>query len=145
MKRLMIILLCFIGMQTAAMADYDKPINVKQLPAAAQQTLAKSFKNKKVALAKKETGVLSCSYDVIFTNGDKIEFDKSGNWTEIDCKHSAVPAALVPSAISKYVKAKYPGKKILQIEKDRRNYEVELSGGLEITFNEKFQVVDIDN
>lgn len=145
MKTWIITFLCFFGMQTVAMADTDKPISVNQLPAAAQQVLTKHFSDKKVALAKKETGIFDLSYDVIFTNGDKVEFDRSGNWTEIDCKYTAVPAALIPSAIAKHVKENYPDKKIVQIEKDRKNYDVELSGGLELTFNHKFQVIDIDN
>lgn len=145
MKTWIITLLCIIGMQTAAMADSDKPITVDQLPATAQQTLAKHFKGKKAALAKKESWIIDISYDIIFTNGDKVEFDRSGNWTEIDCKYSAVPAALVPQAIARYVKENYPDRKILQIEKDRNEYDVELSGGMEITFNRKFQVTDIDN
>lgn len=145
MKKWMIALLCVFGIQVAAVADTDKPISVNQLPATAQQLITKNFSGKKVALAKMETGFFDRSYDVIFTNGDKVEFDKAGNWTEITCKHSAVPAALVPAAISKYVQAHYPGTKIIQIEKDRKEYDVELSSGLEITFNAKFQVTDIDN
>lgn len=146
MKKWMMILFCFLSVQTAmfAASDTDKLIRVKDLPAVSQQILTKHFAGKKVALVKQETELFDRSYDVIFTNGDKIEFDKAGNWTEIDCKYSKVPAALVPQAISKYVQSHYPGKTIQQIEKKRRTYEVELSGGLEITFNSKFQVTEID-
>ena len=33
-----------------------------------------------------ESGVVSRSYDVVLQNGTKLEFDKKGNLTEIDCK-----------------------------------------------------------
>ena len=46
-----------------------------------------------------ETDWFDKSYDVIFTNGDKLEFDKKGVWTEVNCKYSAVPVAVVPDAI----------------------------------------------
>lgn len=144
MKRWMMALVCLLSLQTAALADNDYPITVNQLPATAQQTLKKHFSAQKVALAKMESGLIEKSYDVIFTNGSKIEFDRNGNWTEISCKGTAVPAALIPAAISSYVKSNYPGAAIYKIEKDRRKYEVDLSNGIEITFNTRFQVIDID-
>lgn len=127
------------------MADNDKPINMTQLPTTAQQTIKKYFGNKTVALAKQESGLFEKSYDVVFNNGERVEFDRKGNWTEIDCKASAVPAGLIPAKISQYVKSTYPGAKIVQIEKDDSQYEVKLSNRLEITFNKNFQVVDIDD
>ena len=38
---------------------------------------------------------LSLIHILIFTNGDKLEFDKKGVWTEVNCKYSAVPVAVV--------------------------------------------------
>ena len=38
----------------------------------------------------------------------------------------------------------YPGVSIRKIEKDDEDYDVELSNGLDITFNKKFQVIEID-
>ena len=133
------------GVARPAMADNDKPISVRELPATAQQVIKKHFKAKKVALAKMETGLFEKSYDVVFNNGEKVEFDRRGNWTEINCKMSSVPAALVPAKITQYVKSTYPGTKILEIEKDDNQYEVKLSNRLEVTFNRNFQVVDIDD
>ena len=149
MKRIIqsavVALVCLVAFSASALADNDKPISVNQLPATAQQTINKHFKAKKVALAKMETGLFEKSYDVVFNNGEKVEFDRRGNWTEIDCKLSSVPAGLVPAKISSYVKSTYPGTKILEIEKDDSQYEVKLSNRLEVTFNKNFQVVDIDD
>lgn len=149
MKRIIqtavIALVCLVAFQVSAVADNDKPINVTQLPTTAQQTIKKYFSNKKVALAKQETGIFEKSYDIIFNNGEKVEFDRNGNWTEIDCKMSSVPANLIPAKITQYVKSTYPGIKILKIEKDDNRYEVQLSNRLEVTFNKNFQVVDIDD
>ena len=44
----------------------------------------------------------------------------------------------------KYVKATYPSCRIEEIEKDRRGYEVKLSNKLELTFDKKLNIVDID-
>ncbi len=138
-------LVCLVAFQTAAIADNDKPISISQLPATAQQVIKKHFGKKKVALAKQESGLFEKSYDVVFNNGEKVEFDRKGNWTEINCKLSSVPTALVPAKITQYVKSTYPGAKILEIEKDDSQYEVKLSNMLEVTFNRNFQVVDIDD
>jgi hypothetical protein len=149
MKRIIqsavVALVCLVAFSVSALADNDKPVNVNQLPATAQQTLKKHFSAKKVALAKMESGLFEKSYDVVFNNGEKVEFDRNGNWTEINCKMSSVPAGLVPAKITSYVKSTYPGTKILQIEKDDNRYEVKLSNRLEVTFNKNFQVVDIDD
>lgn len=143
-KKTLMALVCLVAFQTAAMADNDKPVNVNQLPATAQQVIKGSFAGKKVALAKVESGLIDKSYDVIFTTGEKIEFDRSGNWTEIDCKRSEVPATLVPTQIKNYVNTNYSGNKILKIEKDRNEYEINLSNGVEVKFNKNFMVIDID-
>ena len=149
MKRIIqsavVALVCLVAFSVSALADNDKPVNVNQLPATAQQTLKKHFSAKKVALAKMESGLFEKSYDVVFNNGEKVEFDRNGNWTEINCNMSSVPAGLVPAKIASYVKSTYPGTKILQIEKDDNRYEVKLSNRLEVTFNKNFQVVDIDD
>lgn len=148
MKRIIqtsiVALICLITFQLQVFAGNGKPISVTRLPVAAQQTIKKHFPNRKVALTKMESGFFSREYYVIFTNGEKIEFDKNGNWTEIDCKHSSVPASLIPVRIANYVKRNYPGCHILKIEADDDEYEVKLSNRMEITFNKKFQVTDID-
>ena len=48
---------------------------------------------KSTACAVMESDWFDKSYDVIFTNGDKLEFDKKGVWTEVNCKYSAVPVS----------------------------------------------------
>lgn len=144
-KRLVLSLVCILTVSATALADNDRPVNVNQLPQTAQQVIKKQFAGSKIALAKQETDMFGKSFDVIFTNGNKIEFDRNGNWTDIDCKHSAVPSALIPSQIRNYVNKSYNGQKVIQIERDRKTYEVKLSGGIELTFNKQFRLIDIDN
>ena len=125
-------------------ADNDRPITVDQLPATAQKFIKAHFPKTNVSLAKMDTDLFEKSYEVIFVTGDKLEFDSNGNWTEVDCKRSEVPAKLVPTQINTYVNANYSGNKILKIEKDRSEYEINLSNGVEIKFNKNFMVIDID-
>lgn len=145
MKKIIFLLVCLFSVQTLLWADNDKPIQIGQLPTKAQTLITTYFKGHKIALAKMESGMFYKNYDVIFTNGEKLEFDRSGDWTEVKCSKSEVPDAIVPEAIRSYVKKNYPNEKIIQIERKDKEYEIELSNRLEITFDSKYRVIDIDN
>ena len=45
----------------------------------------------------------------------------------------------------KYVKDNYPDVKVLLIERDRNDYELKLSNRLELTFDTKYNIIDIDD
>lgn len=145
LRACVVTLTLIFSMSIVAFADKDVPIQVSELPASAQYTLSTYFGGLSIALAKMESDLFSKSYDIIFTNGDKIEFDSSGNWTDIKCKATKVPSALVPKQILSYINTNYPGNNILEIEREKKEIEVKLSNGLELTFNAKFQLIEIDN
>ena len=141
---LMIAICCMVSCNMVANAGNDKPISVNALPAKAQTLLSQHFNDQKVMLATIESGVVSRSYDVVLQNGTKLEFDKKGNLTEIDCKQATVPAKLIPQAIRNYLKENYPAQAVKKIEMNKNEYEVELTNGLDLTFNKHFQLIDID-
>lgn len=145
MKKLVCLLVCLFTLQAVARAEEDKPIRVTQMPQPAQRFIKQHFSSGKVALVKMESDFLYKSYEVIFTDGNKIEFDKEGKWTEVDCKNGAVPTAVIPAAIQKYVTANYPDTKITKIELDEKEYEVKLSNRTELKFDLTFNLIDIDN
>lgn len=128
---------------TTASAGNDKPIQVSQLPQTAQQFIKKYFGDRKVAFAKEESDFRK-SYEIAFTTGDKIEFDRKGEWTDIDCKYSAVPAGIVPAQIVAYIAENYPDSQVVQIEKDLRSTEVKLDNRMEIKFDKQYRVIEMD-
>ena len=144
MRILMIAICCMMSFNIVANAGNDKPISVNALPAKAQTLLNNHFNNQKVMLATIESGVINKSYDVVLQNGTKLEFDKKGNLTEIDCKQGIVPALLIPQAIKNYLKENYRGETVRKIELNKKEYEVELTNGIDLTFNKHFQLIDID-
>lgn len=131
----------------SAQADNDTPISVSELPRAAQNLVNRTFSGKKIALAKKDAELLDKSYEIIFTDGGKVEFDRKGNWTEVSSGRSntSVPSSLVPQTIRNYVASHYGGTRIVKIERDKKGYEVKLSNGIELEFNARLQLVDIDS
>ena len=141
---LMIAICCMVSFNKVANAGNDKPIAINALPVKAQTLLNNHFNGQKVMLATIESGIINRSYDVVLQNGTKLEFDKKGNLTEIDCKQGKVPALLIPQAIRNYLKENYPAQAVKKIEMNKNEYEVELANGLDLTFNKHFQVIDID-
>lgn len=130
---------------SVACTGQDRVISVDDLPKPARELLNEHFKDKQIALVQKDKDGLRTNYDIVFSDGMKMEFDSKGEWTEIDGKPQAVPAAMVPKAIADYVAKTYPGARIQQIDRDRRGYEIELSNGLDVKFNKKLKVVSVDD
>ena len=145
MKKIVFLFISLFAMNLVALAGNDKPIQVSEMPKAAQLFIKNHFADLSVAMAKVETDFLDKNYDVVFTNGNKVEFDKKGNWTNVDCEHTQVPVAILPEAIRQYVTKNYPDAKVLKIEvTDRKGYDVELSNGFELEFDKRMNVVDVD-
>ncbi|MBQ3382051.1 MAG: PepSY-like domain-containing protein [Bacteroidales bacterium] len=126
---------------TAVSCAHDKIIPVTQLPAQAQTFIKTYFADKTVAYAKQD----GAKYEVKFNDGAEVEFDRRGNWDNVDCKFTAVPEAIVPEQIKNYVAANHPGALITKIDKERYGYEIELSNSLELKFDRNFNIFDIDD
>ena len=136
------ILLAFVmTMSMPVMSDNDRVITFDQLPAPAQAMLKQHFGDKVPLVITADRS----DFNVMYQSGEKVEFDKKGNWREIECKRSSVPEALVPEQIKAAVKKSFPGTTIQKIDRDRRGYDVELDNGLDLEFNKKFQMVEIDD
>ena len=144
MKKIILAIACVFTLVTNACADNYQPISQTQLPEKAQTFLATYFPEAKISLARKEIDVMELSYDVIFTDGCKVEFDRKGNWTEVDCLTHPLPSGIVPEAISKVIRAQYPDAQVTKIERDHREIDVKLTNRVELTFNKHMQLVDID-
>ena len=144
MRIMMIAIYCILSCNILASAGNDKPISVNTLPIKAQILLTNYFGNQKVALATIESGVVNKSYDVVLQNGTKLEFNKKGELTEIDCKQGVVPVNLIPLSIKNYLQNNYPGQSVKKLEIKKKEYEVELFNGMDLTFNKHFQLIDID-
>ena len=145
MKKIVFLFISLFAMNLVALAGNDKPIQVSEMPKAARLFIKNHFADLLVAMAKVETDFLDKNYDVVFTNGNKVEFDKKGNWTNVDCEHTQVPVAILPEAIRQYVAKNYPDAKVLKIEvTDRKGYDVELSNGFELEFDKRMNVIDVD-
>lgn len=113
------------------------PITKAELPKAAQSFIASHFPGDNVRKAEKEQGRRGMEYEVDLASGAEIDFRDNGDWKEVKAaRGKAVPAAIVPAAISKYVAANFKGQTIVEISRKRGGYEVELSNGTELKLTE---------
>ena len=143
-KFFLVALLCMLLQSVTCLAD-DKIIPVEQLPAPAKTFVKKYFPQATIEYATKDTEFMGTTYEVRLSDGTEVDFNKKGNWDNVDCKTKAVPASLVPAAIAQYVKAHYPNTVIVKIDKERGGYEIELSNDLDLKFNSKGKLIGIDD
>ncbi len=135
MKRQLITLIALLSMALSAAAN-ERPVTLQQLPAKAQKFLSTHFPTHTLSYAKYDNDITDKTYDVIFTDGTKVEFGRRGEWKKVECRRgTVVPAAIVPQNILSYVEANFPEAQIVDIEKHRFGYEVKLSGGIELNFD----------
>lgn len=141
-----IILLSLFAFTFCAKADGDKPIAYSELPAASRQFVTEHFSKDKVAAQTKDFELFGSTYNVFFTNGNHIEFYSNGEWKDVECRRSAVPEKIIPQPIKDFLKNTYENISVTKIEKERHSwYEVRLSNGLELTFDQNGRVADIDD
>ena len=127
-----------------AQADNDRPTTLNKMPAKAQEFVAKYFPGTEITLAKEEGYFLGKTYDIIFKDGNQIEFNRNGEWTKVSCRTNYVPDKVIPAPILQYLQQNYPDAKVKEIEKDDRNYELNLTNRVELKFNSSFQLIDAD-
>lgn len=150
MKKVFFALACvfaFFATTLTVKADNERALPIAQFPQTAQQFIKQHFADQKVVISKVETDFLEKVYVVIFSNGNSVEFYRDGEWKEIECKYSQVPAAAVPSFIQKYVTENYPDAKIVSVDKDKsdKEYDVKLSSRWELKFDYKGNLIDLEN
>lgn len=148
MKKMWLVLLGAGLFVTAAFADGSNPMQVKQLPNAAQSFIRNNFKNVQVASAwwMEDDGVKS--YEVKMVDGSELDFDAKGQWTEVKCPNGVVPEAIVPKQIQEFVAMNHPDQQVMGIERKghdgREGYEVWLKNGSELDFDRDFRLVGLD-
>lgn len=137
-----------IGVAVAATIYHlrdDQPIGYSELPAKAQEFVEKYYDGVDVTRVTMDRDISSTEYDVMLSNGTKIEFNTDGEWRDVDARNSAVPSAIVPKEIRSYVDKNYNGNDIVELKRERYGWEVKLSQGLELEFDNAFRLTEIDD
>ncbi len=136
MKKLLA-LISVVLLSVATMSARDKVYrDASVLPAQAQQTLKKNFPKASVNRVVVDQNLFGTKdYEVVLSNGAEIEFNKDGEWKEVDCGHQAVPQGFVLAPIRTYIQKNHKNKSIVKIDKESNDYDVELNDGTELKFD----------
>lgn len=135
-----LILMVAIAIVSSSTINAGTPINQSELPKACLTFITKHFPNEQIRKVEKDNGRRGLEYEVDFVSGAEIEFNSNGDWKDIKAaRGNSIPAAIIPSAISKYVATNFNGQSIVEISRKRGGYEVELSNGSELKLTENAQ------
>lgn len=128
-----------------AVAALHNPISIGQLPEQAREFMERYFPDAKPLLVRQEGGLVHRDYEVVLTDGTEIEFSSAGVWREVSLRSGTIPAELIPAGVAGHLAQHYPDVEVRKIERRRRTFEVELSNGLELTFDKRCRLTDVDD
>ena len=96
--------------------DDEERISYGRLPAAARTFIETYFPTESCVYAERDRDDGHREYEVRLSNGAEIKFDAQGQWFEVDCKFSLLPAGIVPQTIAADIAARYPGAGAYKVE-----------------------------
>lgn len=138
-------LMLLLAVSWTAQAEGERAIDPAQLPERARAFLATHFAERAVSLAKADRDLFELRYEVVLMGGEKVEFNRSGEWDEVSCRYASVPMAIVPEPIRRYLAQHHPDRQVVEINREHRRYEVELAGGPELKFDTEGRLVGWDD
>lgn len=144
MKRNLIIMALLLASMTIVNAD-DRPVTFNQLPSAAQTFINKNYPDDKVSFATVDDDFIRPDYHVALVSGVMLQFENDGSLEKVETRNGNIPEGIIPVQISQAVNSYYPDATILGYEVGRRSYEVKLSNRLELKFNSRFELVELDD
>ena len=106
--------------------------------------IAEHFQDEKIAFAKEDRDLLKMSYEIVLTDGTKLEFRRNGEWKEINRHRNSIPDGIIPQAAADKVNELYPDSFITKAEYDDGELELELDNGFELKFDKNFNLAGLD-
>lgn len=112
----------------------DTLVMQDQLPTTASDFLNTHFPEQTIGYIERD----GLEYNVNFSNGWEVEFNRRGEWHHVDCRRDPVPASiqhLLPQLILTYVATHFSTAAITEVDKDAQSYEIGLSNDLDLRFS----------
>lgn len=124
---------------------YNQTLAYDELPQRSMDFIEQNFPDEYVMTVFKERDFIETRYNVYLSDDTNIEFFKNGDWKEINCKNSKVPNEFIPKEILERIEQMYSDAIIVSIDRDNHEYDIELSNGVDMTFDKKFNLTDFDD
>nr|WP_314560854.1 PepSY-like domain-containing protein [uncultured Capnocytophaga sp.] len=137
------LLLIVAALSFGLVAAQDKKVEFNDLPADAINFIRQYFLVADIASVWKDTDYNDEEYSVIFKDGLEVEFNGEGDWKDIKVRRGRVPNHVVPEKILTHVQATFPFESIKEVSRSLKykKYEVELTDGQELKFDEQFNFI----
>lgn len=121
----------------------------QELPQNSQEFIAAHFANENLTSVQIEDNWMPWDnddkYEVYFSSGLELTFNKAGEITEIEAaKDQNIPAAALPAEIKSYVSSNYQDAAITSWERDGKDQDVELSNGVDLEFDKSGKFLRVD-
>ncbi len=124
-------------------------VDIKSIPAKAQNFIAQNFADKKVVSIVKDSEILDTEYNVFFSDMTSIKFTSKGEWKEVSGNKKCIPTGFIPATIANYVTENYSGICITKIETDKElfdfQYKIELANGIDMIFDKNGAFIGFDD
>lgn len=134
-----------LGLASCGDDDDEKAIVESQLPGEAKTFLARYFDGVDVLRTFVDTEHSTVEYDVTLANGFEITFNANGEWIDVDAPAGVtIPAGIAPEKIAEYVEVNFSGYGINEIAKEPYGYDVELTNGLDLAFDNNGVLLRVD-
>lgn len=130
MKKLMMVMVLLASalFTFSATKDSEKPIPFEKLPKMAKEFIHTHFKGVNVVKCEVETPWTQ--FDVRMANGYDLEFDRSGNWTEIEKDKGGISTSILgvlPQRAFSYLRSNYSTVPVEKIERQKKGFKVTLN------------------
>ena len=99
-----------------------------QLPATAKNFINTHFKGVSVMYVERDMS----SFDVVLSDGTKIDFNINGEWTEVDGKYKPIPTGFIQNAVLSKVKATQQGAQIIEVDREFNGYKFKFTNGMKV-------------
>jgi len=115
------------------------------VPEAINAFVKQYFPNATIAGVEPDNDHGCMEYDIYLSDGTEVDFDANNQWETIESRAKGVPATFIPQAIATYVKSNYQNMAVAKIHKEHYGYEIELTNGLELNFDQSGQFMGMDD
>lgn len=144
MKKILTLIAFSLWMLNCTIAG-ERVIAYKELPKPAQEFVNAHFVDQKVVTVNVTQSWTTKEYKTVLTNGNYILFDKKGNWKGVICGRNTAPDKIIPAEIHNHIANTYPKAKVTEIlRRSNGGYEIKLTNGYHVRFNNKLKAVYTD-
>lgn len=141
--RKLITIVVLLMLSLSACSEKEEVITMNELPSQARTFISTYWPNVEATALLKETHGCSTEFKVILADATTIDFDKKGVWEDVE-NNVGIPTGFILKPITDYVAQHFSGAQIIEISKDKKNFDVELNTGINLVFdvNGNFKRID---